>query len=539
MHSVKPSGQRLPILLRAGLCLALAAGWTGTLQAQDKFRSRNYRVRIAVAHQVQRLMLQPSGTYQVVDSEGRPLLQVNRGRQYFVQITQGQPGGRTYRLVLHEMPPHQVNAAIERARQARQTYKLPVKVLRIPARSREEERILVTLGQYESAQAARSAVQGFPDEQIDYIYEERDRAEHGQVRLLDREGVVLARDGRYLRMVPLDMAGDVLGVRSPNGNPGRIRRYRGEIELTINEEGTLTAVNDLWVEYYLYSVVAGEIGGSAPIEALKAQAVAARSESVAKIERGIVSGSFFDFYDTALAQIYRGIGDETAKSRRAVDATRGEILVWHGHAVDAVYSHSCGGVLSSSRQIWDGINEGYATSQFDRLDDDRTPQLTDWAHTHPYTSKPIEALCHPNQPGFPAYAKKYFRWRRTLSARKLTNIIDPLHGTGRVRNVLVEDRAASGRVRKLAIQGERRTVVIDRQLKIRKALGGIYSTLFTFIKQKDPAGDLRELTIFGAGYGHGVGMCQMGAYMMGVRGYNYRQILAHYYNNVKMRRLYQ
>ena len=114
----------------------------------------------------------------------------------------------------------------------------------------------------------------------------------------------------------------------------------------------------MWVEYYLYSVVSAEMGSDAPMESLKAQAVAGRSEAAAKITRGIVSSSFFDFYDTAIAQVYRGKGDETKRVRQAVDSTRGEVLVWQGHVVDAVYSNSCGGVIADSHDMWAGENEG-------------------------------------------------------------------------------------------------------------------------------------------------------------------------------------
>ena len=514
--------------------------------AQEVFRQRNDRVRIAVLHEIDSLTLTAGGVYQVVSSEGEPLAFLGAHRPHHVQITRGLPGGRAYRLVLRELESHQVDSAIAIAKAARDAHGLPVKVLRIPGQGDEASRIIVTVGEFPSAEEARDYLKKHNLGSVEYIYEERARAREGQVRLLDKEGKLVASDGRSIRLVPLDVGKDALTLQEtrPKGDTrnqvDKPRSYRGEFELAINEEGTLTAVNDLWVEYYLYSVVSGEIGSDAPLEALKAQAVAARSEAVAKIQRGIVSSSFFDFYDTALAQIYRGVGDESERVRRAVDATRGEILVWKGHAADAVYSHSCGGMIASSRDMWDGHNEGYAVRKRDSLPPGKAADLSDWERAHNFILNHRSSLCRPDQAGFPKYARKYYRWERKFTGEKFSRLANERYGTGTVKDIEVLQRNASGRVRKMKIVGEKKTAVIDRELEIRRALGGIYSTFFTWAKTYDKDRSvLRSLTIFGAGYGHGVGMCQMGAFMMAKRGYNYRQILGHYYQNVKMRRLYR
>jgi len=519
------------------LCLLLAGG---PAKAQEKFRARNFRVRVAVQHEVEALALQGLGAYQVIAANGRPLTQMTAFDPYFVQITRGQPGSRLYRLVLRELDAHQVDPAVEYAKAAKDAYGLPVKVLRMPARDRHESRIIVTLGEFQTLEAARNYHQTLKNEKVRYIYEDRARAEQGEVRLLNRQGSIVARDSRFLRLVPLDIAAGSL--RLMELNPSRFkandlleaRRYRGEMELTINEEGTLTAVNDLWIEYYLYSVVGGEIGQDAPVEALKAQAVVARSEAVAKIQRGIVSSSFFDFFDTPIAQLYRGKQEEDPRVLQAVDATRGEILVWNGQAVDAVYGHSCGGVIASAHDVWGGMHEGYSVRRLDRLVNDKAPDLSNGSDAHAYTSKPTDALCNPEQAGFPAYAKKYFRWTRRFSGAEFS----ALAGVGRVKDVVVERRSPSGRVTRLKIIGDR-TWVADDELEIRRALDHVNSTFFTVLPVQDENGYLKSLTVYGAGFGHGVGMCQMGAFMMGKKGYNYRQILAHYFTDVKIRRLYR
>lgn len=529
-----------------GLLFALFFGLCAPLvQAQSEFIARNFHVRIAIQHEVEHLAIQGSGAYQVQTSGGKAVANLRAGEPYFIEITRGRPGDRTYRLVLREMNGHQVSAAIALAKQAKDRYQMAVKVLRQPAASVEESLILVTMGEFTSLDSARRAAAKLPGEKITHIYEDRSRAREGQVRLLGRDRSILAHDEKFLKIVPFNLAEDSLAVRQGRAeSSGEVsfkesRRYRGEMELTINEEGTLTAVNDLWIEYYLYSVVGAEIGMDAPDEAFKAQAVAARSEAVAKIQRGILSSSFFDFYDTPMCQFYPGKKWESARVRAAVDATRGEILISDGQPVDAVYSHCCGGVVASSQDMWDGENEDYCPRQLDRLVSKACPDLTDWSAARSWTANHVDALCDPNQPGFPKYGHKYYRWNKVMSGEEFSRLANRMYGVGDVRDVIVERRTPSGRVRRIKIIGDRKSATVKRELEIRNALGEIYSNFFTFTKEHNGQGRLTRLTINGGGYGHGVGLCQMGAYMMGVRGYNYRQILAHYYNGVKIRRLYR
>ena len=243
-HRKRMIDRRL-ILCMLGLFVLLAPLGRG----QEKFRNRNFHVRIAVEHEVEHLIIYPSGAYQVVGSTGNSFHQLRRGQPYFVQITRGQPDGQVYRLVFKEFDGFQVDEAIEYAKGVRNSYKLPVKVLRIPSRERGGDRILVTAGEYDSQAAAQAAAASINGEHVQTIYEERAPAKRGQVRLLDGQGVVLARDERYLRLVPLDLAADdmTLCPLKPSqwdaGKLGDYRRYRGNIELTINEEGSLTAVN--------------------------------------------------------------------------------------------------------------------------------------------------------------------------------------------------------------------------------------------------------------------------------------------------------
>lgn len=513
-------------------------------QAQQVFRDRNYRVRICVKENVDQLAIQGDGSYQVLSADGKPLTTIVGGRPYFVQITRGRPGSRVYRLVLNELDGHMDRDAIRLGIAARDKYKLPVKVMRLPARTADATKIIVTVGEYTSAQQAQEAANKFNGIAIASIYEDKAVAREGQVRLLGEAGSILATDPQRLRLIPLGVAESSMWILGVDANKysardlAKARHYRGEIDLVINEQGTLTAVNDLWVEYYVYSVVPAEIGDDAPPEAMKAQAVAARSEAVAKIQMGIVSSSFFDFYDTSMAQVYKGKGAECALARQAVDSTRGELLIYHGEPVDAVYSHSCGGTLSTASDVWGTANAGWSKNEYDTVEA-KSPDLSDWSDAHEFTSNHGAGLCNPNNAGYPNYGKGAYRWTKTFTGAAFSDMADRMYHTGRVKDVVVDKRTASGRVARLRIIGDSREVSIHRELEIREAMGDIKSTLFTFTKQADSRGRLANIAIYGAGWGHGVGLCQMGAVVMAHQGYNYRQILGHYFHDVRIRQLYR
>jgi hypothetical protein len=197
---------------------------------------------------------------------------------------------------------------------------------------------------------------------------------------------------------------------------------------------------------------------------------------------------------------------------------------------------------ASSNGFWVylGTNARLLTPDLvDRLADVSMPDLTAFANARQWTAVAVDSLCNPDQAGYPEYAKKYFKWQKRYSGSEFSAMSNRNYGTGDVLDVLVTRRTPSGRVREIKIVGERKTVTIKRELALRECLGEVYSNFLTFVKEHDSNGKLSRIVIDGAGYGHGVGMCQMGAYMMALKGYNYRQILAHYYKDVKIRRLYR
>ncbi len=309
---------------------------------------------------------------------------------------------------------------------------------------------------------------------------------------------------------------------SPTAREGRIRvtgkEYRGSMEVVSNKNGKLTVVNVLDVENYLRGVVPPEIGKlpEARIEALKAQAVAARTYTVANLGRRKALG--FDLYGTVADQVYRGHDAEWPVADRAISETRGVIATYKGKPIAAYYSSTCAGETEAIEDAWGGKPVSYLRSVRDR-------------------DRGSGDFCRHS----PVYA-----WRVEWEKKTLENILatrlpglDPRKaGEFSLRDMEVKQRSETGRVQLLEIKSNHGTTTL-RGDRIRSALRRpvrdqpmLRSTKFDL--------KFRRGTIVaeGGGYGHGIGLCQMGAIGMAERGYKYDRILKHYYRGIDLDRVY-
>lgn len=313
------------------------------------------------------------------------------------------------------------------------------------------------------------------------------------------------------------------------------RRYHGRIYVTLGADGKLTVVNAVPEDQLLAGLVPSEIFPDAHEEALKAQAVAARDELLAKIG----TRHFEDPYllcSSQHCQVYGGIGPEDPRTTRAIKATRGEVLLRDGGGglVEAYYSASCGGFREHNENIWgtppdpslrgrlDTLGaDARALSAFSRgIDDGNLRDFLD--------SSPKATFC-----GRTRYARDRYRWTVRMPAPKLDTLVaGELDGLGTVKELRPLERGISGRVRRLEIVGSRGRATVEGDLRIRRLFGGLKSTLFQVKREGG------EWVFEGAGFGHGVGMCQTGAIGMAESGYNYIKILQHYYPGSHVRRLY-
>jgi stage II sporulation protein D len=333
---------------------------------------------------------------------------------------------------------------------------------------------------------------------------------------------VVAADGRVV-----GTAAGPLAARPERGSTLTIggRPYRGTALVQAASPGRVTLINVLDMEAYLLGVVPHEIGrvGEDLLEAAKAQAVAARTYAVA--HRGRRSALGFDYYATVQDQVYGGAGSEHGVTDRSVRETAGEVLLFRGTPVEAYYHSTCAGRTAAIDEVWNDGPRPYLVSVIDV--DPRTGQAYD-------------------------HFSNRFRWSQRWTAEQLNRILartlaDSLaagvRSVGEVRDMQILERTTSGRVARMRIQTTTATFHIGRD-RLRWILLTpedrlLNSSLLHDIElTRNGAGRVTAVAINGGGWGHGIGMCQVGAMGRARAGQNYRTILTTYYVGTEIRRLY-
>ncbi len=318
------------------------------------------------------------------------------------------------------------------------------------------------------------------------------------------------------------------------------RRYRGSVYITVGSDGKLTAVNSVPADTLLAGLVPSEIYADAHEEALAAQAIAARTDLLQKIGTRHLTDPYM-LCSNQHCQVYSGAGHEHPRTTRAVRATRGQVLLGeNGGLADARYSAACGGHGEHGHFIWPGSADAALRGRLDMPAGSREAR----AFRSGVSANNLEAFLNlPANAGYcgrTRYSPDRYRWRKRVDAATLTRAIadyDPSAKIGRVLALQPLSRGVSGRIGSLRIRGERGVLQVDGDLRIRRLLGGLRSTLFAI----DVIGPRTAPTAFvfrGAGFGHGVGMCQLGAIGMAEAGKRVQTILNHYYPGSRIRRLY-
>ena len=307
--------------------------------------------------------------------------------------------------------------------------------------------------------------------------------------------------------------------------------YFGRVYVTLDRHGTIAVVNAVHEDRLLAGLVPAEIFPGAPDEALKAQAIAARGELLTKIGTRH-AGEPFRLCSQTHCQVYSGAGRETPRTTAAVMATRGEVLFTADgkDLVDTVYSASCGGHTEHSENVWPDLG-AHATLRGHR---DAAPSASDpfaggitTANLPRFLDEPPRSWCGVAKMG----AGERYRWTVTRSAPELDKLLGS-YKLGPVRSIEVLERGVSGRARAVRITGATRAETIRGELKIRQTFGNLRSSLFLVTVTEGAA------TFRGAGFGHGVGLCQTGSIGMAEAGKTYKQILAHYYQGSVLRKLW-
>ena len=339
------------------------------------------------------------------------------------------------------------------------------------------------------------------------------------------------------------------------------QEFEGTLEIRDNADGTQTAINRLDVEDYLSSVITSEMSATSSLELLKAHAVISRSWVLRPIispststdkpdlsdpdrhviwyERDAHEG--FDVCADDHCQRYEGITrrdehpEAAANVQKAIDATRGQVLMYDGKVCDARFYKSCGGATELFENAWANEHYPYLEAVRDEIGTP-LPDLTIEENAQAFIRTSPSAYCNTTDErilsqvlnNYDQETKDFYRWTVQYTAAELSEIIRERSGIdfGEILDLVPIKRGPSARLYEMQIEGSKRTMVIGKELEIRKWLSKSHLYSSAFVVDRNEQGDF---ILTGAGWGHGVGLCQIGAAVMADKGYTYEQILTHYF----------
>ena len=344
--------------------------------------------------------------------------------------------------------------------------------------------------------------------------------------------------------------------------------FQGDLILRLRSDGKITAINEIQLENYLTSVISSEMSGDAPIEFLKAHAILSRSWLLAALGRKNKTnerttpvrttlrneGEVVRWYDREDHELFDVCADDhcqryqgitkivSEQAEKAVRETRGVVITHQDEICDARYSKACGGITEDFDTAWGDTRVPYLKSIPDASVPHR-PVTTEkeasaWIFSNPdaYCRTEDEGLLEKILPDFDRETKGFFRWRVETSRSELEEVLREKSGLdfGSLREIIPLHRGPSGRISRLKIVGSKRSVIVGKELEIRRWLSRSHLYSSAFIVRTEG-----ERFIFhGAGWGHGVGLCQIGAAVMATRGFSAEEILSHYFTGTQMKRIY-
>ena len=353
------------------------------------------------------------------------------------------------------------------------------------------------------------------------------------------------------------------------------------------ESDKICAINELPVERYLESVISSEMSATSSLELLKAHAVISRSWLLAQMKKrrevAESGNNFFSFvkkddrlirwydredhtiFDVCAddhCQRYQGITKETSPHvAEAIRQTKGQILMDGDDICDARFSKCCGGVTEEFQYCWEDTPKNYLSSVRDIIQGVKSvgsaapaplPSLQDEAAADAWIRSNPPAFCNTTDKkilsqvlnDYDQETADFYRWKVTLTQEKLKQLLDEKlkMNFGDILDLQAEERGKSGRISKLRIVGTEKTFVIGKELEIRRALSDTHLYSSAFVDDRcdiDEKGVPQRFDIIGAGWGHGVGLCQIGAAVMGEEGFDYDAILLHYYQGAEIKKVYK
>lgn len=353
------------------------------------------------------------------------------------------------------------------------------------------------------------------------------------------------------------------------------QRFVGNLKL-VPSGNDIAAVNVVDIEEYLASVISSEMSASASADLLRAHAITSRSWLLAQLEKSrrvqrntsaYVSHveteterirwydredhDLFDVCADDHCQRYHGITKAYSPSvKEAVSATCGQVLMHEGAVCDARFSKSCGGVSEAFENVWEQHRKPYLVAGADVESSSDVPDLSEEKKAEQWVRSRPAAFCNTTDKrilshvllGYDQETTDFFRWTVEYTQDELADIVRRRSGIGfgQIVDLIPVERGNSGRLIKLKIVGTKKTFIIGKELEIRRTLSNshLYSSAFVIEKADVKNGIPSRFVIRGAGWGHGVGLCQIGAAVMGERGCRHERILSHYFPHTEIKKLY-
>ena len=397
------------------------------------------------------------------------------------------------------------------------------------------------------------------------------------------DGAILWNGIRYseLLFTPLKKKGSftLRGVtigRDFHWQQEQVQTFSGQLRIIIDED-QLLAINILSVEAYLTSVISSEMNATSSLELLKSHALISRSWLLKQMQRrkngksseghttlARKKGEYVRWHDQSdhtlfdvcaddHCQRYQGVTRSMLTNvQRAVHDTRGEVLTDETDSIcDTRFSKCCGGITERYSTCWDDTDYPYLQPVRDAEASDTLPDLTDERQAEEWIRNAPAAFCHTDDQKLLAQVLNdydletldFFRWKTTLPQAQAARLIAERTGCdlGHIKQLVPETRGASGRILRLKIIGTKGELIVGKELEIRRLLSEshLYSSAFVVDRVGVSSDGIPgSFVLTGAGWGHGVGLCQIGAAVMAEKGYDYKQILTHYYPQTRIRKLY-
>jgi SpoIID/LytB domain protein len=344
--------------------------------------------------------------------------------------------------------------------------------------------------------------------------------------------------------------------------------FRGDLILRLARDETIVAINEILLEDYLASVISSEMNGDAPIEFLKAHSILSRSWLLAGLERRKkretilpLTGNIQDKKDEVLrwydredhehfdvcsddhCQRYQGITKIISnQAEEAVRTTHGRAITFQDEICDARYSKACGGITEKFDTAWEDRQVPYLESISDASIPHPTikneEEAAVWVLSEPeaYCNTHDQGLLEKILPDLDRETKSFFRWKVEYSRKELSEILRGKSGFdfGTIQDIVVLGRGPSGRIFRLKIVGSKRSMVVGKELEIRRWLSRTHLYSSAFVVRVEPD----RFIFHGSGWGHGVGLCQIGAAVMASQGFSAEEILNHYFRGTEIKTIY-